>query len=125
MTQAEIIHVFNPSETAAAKVKVHAVLWNSARIALCGQARIFKEHDGEWYRIFQPTSRPITCRGCIKVIEVIIRNEMTKLNPDDGTDLEEIFRLVLKLRGGDISAEEHSASENRLLRQLKARHAGQ
>lgn len=102
MTEAKIIHLINPATTDP-NSKIHAVLWDSATIAVCGQGNLYREVGGEVFRIYWPTQQAITCHPCRKAIIMILRAELEKL---DATQLEEMFNLSVKLRGS-IDVEEY------------------
>jgi hypothetical protein len=59
----------------------------STLASLCGQAEVFAVVDGDKMRVWHHTKRLVTCKGCIKAMEIQVRKELAGLNGDQLEDI--------------------------------------
>lgn len=68
--------------------KIHYRTENG-RSSLCKQVKVFRTIDGVEMRVWYPTKRPVTCKGCLKIVEGIVSNELRGLSGDQLEDLRQ------------------------------------
>jgi hypothetical protein len=69
--------------------------------SLCGQVAVFTTIDGEKMRVWYRTKRPVTCKGCTKVLEIMTRKAISGLTAEQLEDIQahiDTFRLGLGQR---------------------------
>ena len=81
-------HLANPSydhrEGSGSKIHYEAA---DGQASLCKQVRPVRVLDGESCRVWYPTKRPVTCKTCINILEVMIRDDLTGLTGDQLDDI--------------------------------------
>ena len=81
-------HLANPAydhrEGSGSKTHYEAA---DGQTSLCKQVRVFRVVDGETCRVWYPTKRPVTCKGCVGVLRVMVRAELAGLTGDQLDDI--------------------------------------
>jgi len=97
-----LVHLFDPSRVnEAARMKIHYQSIDG-RTLMCGLGLVFREADGERFRIWHPTKRPVTCTSCTKRIEALVRFQIADLTAEQ---LEELLAHIESFRSPPEGAE--------------------
>ncbi len=91
-----MIHLFEPSRHGRDQSAVHYEAPGGQEL-LCGHGHVFKEIDGERYRMWAPTKQPITCASCTKRLELLARMQIQGLT---AAQLEELLDHIASIRNG-------------------------
>jgi hypothetical protein len=83
----KLIHVTDPgrlNESQRARVHYQSL---DGQTLMCGHGNVYREMEGEKYRIWHPTKRPVTCASCTKRIESLVRFQVAGLSAGQLEDL--------------------------------------
>lgn len=62
---------------------------------ICGSITKWKWFNGDKIQILYNVDEPITCKGCIKGIELVVRHQLRELNFES---LERALNIIIQLR---------------------------